>query len=335
VLASACLPAAAPASEPSLVDLGALNARIGLAYTQRVTIERLVDDLAAHRIWLYAEVHDQDAAPRQFVELVERVRERSGEPITIGVEFIDRADADLLEGYRAGTLSEGAFLDRIYPTSLLRSPDVGEAHLGVLRYARAHGIEVLPLESRPSGARPRPLRNSEIRVHLAEHLGRHPNSRLAVLYGVDHVLGSDPITAGLAQRCVVVTSYGDSALAAVRRREGRELDVGACVRLRPGVYLQSAGSHPGGRSLIRLELDDRENVLAAIESVYAGDRRDLGLVIDTLSDAEVRWRRAAFHALVYTSGQTLAYDPEALDASRAAGQARWARWWREASARTP
>lgn len=331
MLACCWLVAGAVASEPALVDLEVLNARIGLDYAERVSEDQLLHELSSYRVWFYGATHDQRAAPLQFVQLVERLRKRTGDSYTLGVEFVDRSDADLLNAYLSGVLSEEALLERVYPTSLLRSPDVGEAHMELLRYARSHAVPVVGLESRPAGARTRVLRHAEIRWNLSEQLGRHPDERLAVLYGVDHVLGEDPITQGLQLPFLVVTTYGDSIHAAVRRRERRALQPGECVRVRSGVFLLSVGESVHPRSLIGLELDDRDDVLAAVENVYQGHRGDLELVIETLLDDEIRWRRAAFQALVYTSGQTLAYDPEANEEERAAGAVRWQAWWRDAN----
>ena len=141
---------------------------------------------------------------------VRELRQRSRVPLCIGVEFVDREDTDILDAYLKGKLDEEGFLERLYPTSLLLSRQGGRAHLEILRFAREAGIPVVALETRPAGSRPRPLRHGEIRGNLFERIGRHPEERLVVLYGVDHILGEDPITAGIDVPTLVITSYGDS-----------------------------------------------------------------------------------------------------------------------------
>ncbi|MFQ5600957.1 MAG: ChaN family lipoprotein [Candidatus Krumholzibacteriia bacterium] len=320
--------AAAMAEEQVLIDLEALNTGIGLDYEEVVSYDDLLDELLAHRVLLYGEAHDQKGAAHQFLQLVHSLRQASEGGIRIGVEFVDRGDRDILDAYLAGVLDEDGFLERLMPTSLLLSPEVGKAHLEVLRYARRYEIEVLPLESRPAGARPRALRNSEIRWNLATQLGRHPEERLVVLYGVDHVLGDDPITEGIQVPYVVVTSYGDSAQTAYERRSGRYPRPGEVLRLRPRVYLQAAGEPRAPRS-IRLHLDSHEELLFAIEAVYSGTRTNMELLIEALDDPEIRWRRAAFDALRFAAELQLGYDPEAGVESRRQAQGRWKAWWKQ------
>src|SRR5262249_43446080 len=162
---------------------------------------------------------------------------------------VDREDSDILDAYLEGRLDEAGFLERLYPTSLLLSRQGGRAHLEILRFARETGIPVVALEARPSGARPRPLRHGETPRSPAHQLGQHPEERFWVLYGVDHILGEDPITAGVDVPTLVTTSYGDSVQAAFKRREGRYPRPGEVLRLRPGVYMQ-AGDAPRERRLL-------------------------------------------------------------------------------------
>ena len=184
----------ARADEAEGVDLGELNASIGRDYEAAVPYADLVEEALQHRVVLYGEVHDQPEAARNFLQLVESLRQRSTTPMRIGIEFVDRGDWDLLVRYLQRTLGEEEFLARLMPTSLLLYPEMAPAHLEILRYARRHGIEVLPLESRPAGARSLVWRDSEIRWNLSTQLGRHATERLVVLYGVQHVLGPDAVT---------------------------------------------------------------------------------------------------------------------------------------------
>ncbi len=316
------------ADEPVLVDQAALNARIGLDYEAVVTWDELVEEALMHRLILFGEVHDQKSPARQLQRLVLELRTRSDMPVRIGVEFVDREDADLLNAYLSGNLDETAFMERLFPTSLLLSPQVGGAHLEILRFARVQGVEVIPLESRPSGSRPRTLRHSEIRWNLARRLGRYPNERLVVLYGVDHILGQHPITEGLAVDALRITSYADSVQAAFHRRHGRYPRPGEVLRLRPGVFLD-AGEVPRTRRLLLLADNVREELLSAIESTYAGDREGIPLLVEALNDDAVRWRRAAHLALRFAFGEDLGYDPDATPAERQHAQARWRALWED------
>jgi len=320
-------PLGARADEPVVVDLEALNRHIGLEYENAVTHEELLQEALGRSLVLLGVVHDQDCPARQLQRLVLDLQERSSRPIRLGVEFVDRADADLLEAYLDSSLAEADFLGRVYPTSLLLSPQVGRAHLEILRFARQHRLAVVPLESRPSGARSRTLRNAEIRVHLAEQLGRRPEERLIVLYGVDHVFGADDIAAGLETAPLVVTSYADSVQERFRARHGRYPRPGEVLRLRPGVFLDPC-EPPRRRRLLRLGTSEaREALLALLESVYFGNRQGLGPLVDALDDADVRWRRAVHHALRFASGEDLGYDPEADAGLRREVQVRWRAWW--------
>jgi hypothetical protein len=314
--------------EPVLIDLRALNQGIGLDYESVVSYDELIEDALSRRLVLFGSVHDQQSAPRQLQRLVRALRERSAMPVRIGVEFVDRDDADILEDYLAGRLDEAGFLQRLFPTSLLLSPQVGRAHLDILRFARAESLHVLALESRPGGSRPRSLRQSEIRWNLAVHLARHPHERLVVLYGVDHILGQDPLEDGLGVPALVITSYADSIQAAFRRRFGRYPRPGEVLRLRPGVYLD-AGEVPREPRLIRIELQGRDQLLAAIEDVYLGGRGGMDHIVAALGDEHPRWRRAAFHALRFASSEDFGYDPEAAPEVRRSAQARFRAWWEQ------
>lgn len=315
------------ADEPVVVDLEALNRHIGLEYENAVTHEELLQDALAHSLILLGVVHDQECPARQLQRLVLELEERSSRPLRLGVEFVDRADADLLEAYLDSTMTEADFLARVYPTSLLLSPQVGRAHLEILRFARQHRVPVLPLESRPSGARSRTLRNAEIRVHLADQLGRRPEERLIVMYGVDHVFGEDDIAAGLETPPLMVTSYADSVQVRFRTRHGRYPRPGEVLRLRAGVFLDPCEA-PRRRRLLRLGTSEsREALLTLLESTYFGNRGGLGPLVEALDDADVRWRRAVHHALRFASGEDLGYDPEADAGVRREAQVRWQAWW--------
>jgi hypothetical protein len=326
VCALLVLAAALGADEPVTIDVEALNGSIGLSYEETVSYEELLEEALAHPLILFGEVHDQESPARQIQRLVHELRQRADAPVRIGVEFVDRDDADLLSAYLEGALEEEAFLARLFPTSLLLSPQVGRAHLEILRFARRYGIEILPLESRPAGSRPRVLRHSEIRWNLAAHLGRHPEERLVVLYGVDHILGEDPISEGLQAPFLVMTSYADSVQERFRSRHGRYPRPGEVLRLRPGVFFD-AGEVPRSRRLIQLDLDSREQLLVTIEQVYSGSRRGVSELIEALDDDDVRWRRAAIHALRFASSENMRYDPEADPTQRREAQARWQAWW--------
>lgn len=310
------------ADEPVLVDQAALNARIGLDYEAVVTWDELVEEALTHRLILYGEVHDQKSPARQLQRLVLDMSERSGTPIRIGVEFVDREDGDVMRAYLNGQLDEASFLERLFPTSLLLSPQVGRAHLEVLRFARQQGIDVIALESRPAGSRPRTLRQSEIRWNLSRHLAQHPDERLVVLYGVDHILGEAPIAEGLPVEPLVITSYADSVQGAFLARQGRYPRRGEVLRLRDGVFLD-AGDVPRPRSLLHLGFDTHDDLLGAIEATYWGDRSGMLLLVAALDDADVRWRRAAHLALRFAFGENLGYDPDATPEQRREAQERW------------
>ena len=335
-IAGAVLLAAAPlgAEEPAVTDVEALNRRIGFDYDTAVSYDELVEEALGYRLVFYGEVHDQQSAPRRFQRLVLELRQRSPMPVRIGVEFVDRDDADLLAAYLDGRLDEEGFLQRLYPTSLLLSREVGRAHFEILRFAREAGIPVLALESRPSGSRPRALRHSEIRWNLANQIGRHPEERLVILYGVDHVMGEDPVTAGIDVPALVITSYGDSVQSAFHRRHGRYPRPGEVLRLRPAAYLD-AGEVPRSRRLLRLDLEAREELLDAIEDVYFGKRTGMDLLVAALGDEAIRWRRAAFLALRFATSEDFGYDPEADPESRRAAAVRWRAWWTQAGRKLP
>ncbi len=323
-----CVGSTVRADEPLVVDLEALNRRIGSRYESAVTYDELVEEALACRLVLFGVVHDQEGPSRQLQRLVLELQQRSTTPIQLGVEFVDRGDEDILQAFLAGSLDEAAFLARLYPTSLLLSPQVGRAHLEILRFARLHQIGVLPLESRPSGARPRKLRNAEIRWNLAAQLGRHPEARLVVMYGVDHVLGDDDIVEGLEVRALVVTSYADSVQEVFRARHGRYPRPGEVLRLRRGVFLDPC-EVPRSRRLLSLGVEVREGLLTAVEEIYAGGRDGIGIVLDALDDPDVRWRRAAAHALRFASDTDVGYDPEAVRSARRQAQGLWRAWWEE------
>lgn len=308
-------------------DVATLNDQIGHEYEAVVPISELVDRALDSRLVLYGEVHDQLEAPRQFLRLAEALRSQSGVPLRFGLEFVDRGDWDILARYLDQTLDETQFLARVMPTSLLLLPEVGEAHLDVLRFARRNGIDVLPLESRPGGARPMVVRNSEIRWNLTSHLGRHATERLLVLYGVQHTVGPDAVSRGIQVPHLTVTSYGDSVLSAFQRREGRWPEAGEVLRLRAGVYLQAVGGPPRQANLPSWDPGAREELLSAIEASYEGDWRGLPLAIEALADPDVRWRRAAIHALRQAAERSFGYDPEAEPPASAPAQELWLDWW--------
>ncbi|HZL86003.1 MAG TPA: ChaN family lipoprotein [Candidatus Krumholzibacteria bacterium] len=314
------------ADEPVLVDLEALNRAIGTDYQGAVTYDELVEEALASPLVLLGVVHDQECSGRQVQRLALELQQKSDMPVRLGIEFVDRDDDDILQAFLAGTLDEEGFLARVYPTSLLLSPQVGRAHLEILRFARVRGIGVLPLESRPSGARSRTLRNAEIRWNLSRQLGRAPGERLLVLYGVDHVFGPDDVAAGLDVEPLVVTSYADSVQAAFHADHGRYPRPGEVLRLRPGVFLDPCEA-PRSRRLLGIGGEGRENLLMAIESVYFGQRDVIDAVLDALDDPDVRWRRAANHALCFASDTDLGYDPEAEPEARRESQSRWRAWW--------
>lgn len=314
------------AGEAEGVDVGALNASIGLDYEAVVPFEEVLGEALEERLVLYGEVHDQPEGPRNFLQLLDGLRRRSSAPLRLGIEFVDRSDWDILVRYLQRTLSEEEFLARLMPTSLLLYPELGSAHLEVLRYARRHGIDVLPLESRPAGARSMLLRNSEIRWNLATQLGRHATERLVVLYGVQHLFGPDAIHEGLETSPLLVSAYGDSVVEAHARREGRYPEAGEVLRLRPGVFLQAMGGPPRQPKQIDLSFGAREDLLLAIEQTYGGNWRGLQLLVEALLDPEVRWRRAAFDALRYAAERSFGYDAEAAAEVRLEAQQRWSGW---------
>jgi hypothetical protein len=323
------------ADEFTVVDLDDLNRRIGLDYEQSLTTADLLPVTVQADLLLYGEVHDQERAARQFVGLLQAVGDASGRRIRIGIEFVDRGDGDILQAYLQSTLSEEAFLERVMLNSLLRSPESGEAHMSVLRYARRHELDVVPLESRPSGARSATLRSAEIRWNLSQELARHPEALHAVLYGVDHVLGADPIHEGLDVQPLIITTYGDSVQASFRWRAGRDPYPGEVLRLRDGVYLQSVGGPPGVPRLMGMDFGGNEDLLLSIENIYSGSRDDLAGLIAALMHDDVRWRRAAAHALQFIAEDALGYDAEAPDRMRRQAQRRWVDWLEGRAEPTP
>lgn len=323
------LAATASALEFEGTDLETLNAEIGTTYEALVPEDELVQRALESRLVVFGEVHDQAEASRQFLGLASALRQRSEVPLRFGIEFVDRGDWDILARYLDRSLDESEFLARLMPTSLLMLPEVAEAHLEVLRYARRYGIDVLPLESRPGGARPMVLRNSEIRWNLASQVGRRATERLLVLYGVQHVVGADAVTRGLQVPFVTITSYGDSVLANFSRREGRYPTANEVLRLGDGIYLEAVGGPPRVASLPSWDPGPRETLLVAIEDSYAGHWRGIPLVIEALDDPDVRWRRAAIHALRQAAERSFGYDPEADPAARQAAQALWVEWWQQ------
>jgi len=327
--------APSPADEASIVDLAKLNRRIGLDYEAVLSTDDLVEEIAATPLVLYGETHDQQQAARQFVRLVRKMAESSGRHVRLGIEFLDRGDTDILEAYLAGVLPEKDFLERVMPNSLLLSQENGDAHMAVLREARQRGFDVTPLESRPSGSRPSALRNAEIRWNLSQELAHHPGDLIAVLYGVDHVLGGDPIQRGLPVDAIVVTSYGDSVQVAFRRREGRDPDRGEVLRLRPGVFLQAVGGPPAERRLLGMDFEGNEELLETIEQVYSGSREGLDDIITALMHPHVRWRRAAAHALHFITDDSMGYDAEAPERARQQAQRRWLDWSERQQAARP
>jgi hypothetical protein len=307
-----------------------LNARIGTRFESAAGDSELIAAARAHRIVLFGEAHDQPEGVAHFLELAEALVADSERPLRLGIEFVDRGDWDILIKYLQGNLSEAAFLERLWPTSLLLWPGFGSAHMEVLRFARKHKLDVLPLESRPAGARSPVLRNSEIRWNLSVHLGQHPRDRLLVLYGVQHVFGVDAISDGIEVPVLEVSSYGDSVLEDFARRRGDYPPAGEVLRLRAGVYFVASGGPPRAPSVLDLDLGEREPLLTAIERAYLGDWSDFDLLIATLVDPVLAWRRAAFHALRHTTQRSHEYDPEAPPAARAASRQRWNTWWNQA-----
>jgi len=314
-------------SEPPATDLARLNARIGTTFEAAVTDSELIVIARAHRVVLFGEAHDQPEGVAHFLELAEALATDSERPLQLGIEFVDRGDWDILVRYLQGGLTEQAFLERLWPTSLLLWPGFGAAHLEVLRFARKHHLEVLPLESRPAGARPLVLRNAEIRWNLTMHLGQHARERLLVLYGVQHVFGEDAISDGIEVPMLEVTAYGDSVLEDHARQLGSYPVAGAVLRLRPSVYLVASGGPPRSPGVLDLALGAREPLLSGIEHSYVGDWNGFDLVVAALADPEIRWRRAAFHALRHATQHTYEYDPESSPTAPTTSRQRWNSWW--------
>ena len=125
---------------------------------------------------------------------------------------------------------------------------------------------------------------------------------------------------------LVVTSYGDSVVAAFAAREGRWPEAGEVLRLRPGVYLQAVGGPLRAAVSPSLEFGARDDLLLAIEKTYSGDWNALGLLVEALVDPDIRWRRAAFDALRYAAQRSFGYDPEAEGEARVEAQKRWTSW---------
>jgi hypothetical protein len=71
----------------------------------------------------------------------------------------------------------------------------------------------------------------------------------------------------------------------------------------------------------------REALLDALEDVYRGQWAGMGLLVDALADPDIRWRRAAYHALRQAAERSFGYDPEAGSTARAAAAAAWRDWW--------
>jgi len=327
VVALCTVAIAAAAQEPPRTDVEDLNAAIGFEYETIVSEDTLIGNALRVPMVVYGEVHDQPEAARQFLRLAENLRRRSPAPLRFGIEFVDRGDWDILARYLDRSLDESEFLKRLFPTSMLLVPETGGGHLQVLRYARRHHVDVVPLESRPAGARQPQLRTAEIRWNLATHVARHATERLLVLYGVQHVVGPDAITAGIESPFLTITAYGDSVLEDFARREGRYPAGGEVVRICAGFYLQAVGGPPRVPAEMIYGAGPREALLVAIEDVYRGKWFAMGLLVAALDDSDIRWRRAAFHALRQAAERSFGYDPEADAATRQAGQEQWIDWW--------
>lgn len=323
----------APGFESAYTDLEQLNAAVGSHYEAEATPAELIESALECPLFFYGDVHDRPEATRRFLEIVDLLRQSSQVPVRLGIEFVDRGDWDVLVRYLQGSMSEMEFLERVMPTSLLLAPMPERAHIDILRYARRHRLDVLPLESRPAGARPLVLRNSEIRWNLAMHAGQHPEEHLLVLYGVEHLFGEDRVTDGLEMPHVVVTAYGDSIRAEHMRRRGRDAEAGRLLRLRSGVYWQALGGPEQDSSPLVWDFGAREPLLQSIEAAYTGDWSGLAALVEALADPEVRWRRAAFHALRFTTGRSLGFEAEAEAEARALAQKRWRDWWKRQSGR--
>lgn len=326
-LAAGWLASAGAVEDLPLTDVPALNAAIGFEYQTLVTEDTLVAEALRVPLIAYGAVHDQPEAARQFLRLADALRRRSRSRLQFGIEFVDRGDWDLLARYLERSLDETELLKRLFPTSMLLLPASGPAHLQILRYARRHHVEVVPLESRPGGARPLVLRNAEIRWNLASHLGRHATQRLLVYYGVRHLVGDDAITAGLETPLLTITSYGDSLLEDFARREGRYPAGGEVVRICDGFYFQAVGGPPRPPAELAYAPGEREALLTAIEAVYRGQWSKMGLLVAALDDRDIRWRRAAFHGLRQAAEHSFGYDPEATAAARAGAIRQWNDWW--------
>ena len=327
--------APAPATESPATNLESLNARIGKRFEVAASDSELIEVARAHRIVLFGEAHDQPEGVAHFLELATALVADGTRPLRLGIEFVDRGDWDILLKYLQGALSEEALVERLWPTSLLLWPGFGTAHLEVLRFARTHKLDVLPLESRPAGARPLALRNAEIRWNLSLHLGQYARERLLVLYGVQHVFGEDAISEGIEVPVLDVTSYGDSVLLDYARRMGSYPPAGTVLRLRPSVYLVASGGPPRAPSVLDLDLGAREPLLSAIEHGYLGDWDGFDLVVAALADPEVRWRRAAFHVLRHATQHSYEYDPEPTPTARSAARQRWTSWWNQTRRQMP
>lgn len=324
-----------PASESPTTDLESLNARIGTRFEAAASDSELIEIAQAHRVVLFGEAHDQPEGVAHFLELAEALAADPERPLCLGIEFVDRGDWDILLKYLQGALSEEAFLERLWPTSLLLWPGFGTAHMEVLRFARKHKLDVLPLENPPAGARPLVLRNAEIRWNLSQHLGQHAGERLLVLYGVQHVFGEDAISDGIEVPILDVTSYGDSVLEDYAQRMGSYPKAGAVLRLRPSVYLVASGGPPREPSVLDLDLGMREPLLSAIERGYVGEWNGFDLVVAALADPEVRWRRAAYHVLRHATQHSYEYDPESVPTVRSTSRQRWTSWWNQTRRHLP
>ncbi len=78
--------------------------------------------------------------------------------------------------------------------------------------------------------------------------------------------------------------------------------------------------------MLSLDFGERESLLVAIEETYSGNWEGMDHLLRTLSDSDVRWRRAAFDALRFAAERTFGYDPEADPNKTQEARQRWRAW---------
>ncbi|MEO5331517.1 MAG: ChaN family lipoprotein [Magnetococcus sp. YQC-5] len=127
---------------PIQIDEGVI---LRLADQSPISLEQVVEDLAAHRVVLVGEAHDNPAHHQVQLTLIKRLHERKPE-MAVAMEMFPRHLQPQLDRWVAGELTEEAFLDAVewYFTWGFAA----ELYWPILRYAREARIPLLAMNIR-------------------------------------------------------------------------------------------------------------------------------------------------------------------------------------------